>query len=256
MRCPKCKGSVPDKITIITCPSCGAPVRRIPLTTDVRFAVQVMAERNGWVFWMLLSLPLWILFSIFQAVFGDGTMAHLFDDYLLVFFIHCFFTGLVVDLLMKTNAFVMRIAERATLKRAPLHLRRFRLGTNLAAVAAIFLTAWFFNFRNWASGVYMASLLSVLLIGIWWSWFPFIMNLEDMNDRRIADFFYEFSMDDLGRWRRMSLWVMGVYIFGGMVFAYMVAVPGAYHWLTQSDFIQFIISRAKMMFFWIPNFVK
>ncbi|MCX7836112.1 MAG: hypothetical protein N2450_08620 [bacterium] len=256
MRCPKCKGSVPNRLTVITCPSCGAPVRRIPITKDIPFAIQVMAERNGWIFWGLLSIPFWIFFAMFELVFGTGDMAKLFDDHLFTFLIHAFFSGLIMDILMKTNAYVMRISEKATLKRAPRQLRQFRLGTNLSLLIAIFLSIWYFDFRHWASAPFMGTLLTVLFIGLWWSWYPFIINLEDMNDRRIADFFLEWGVEDLGQWRRMAVWVLWVYVLCIAVAAYMIARPGAYRWLTQSDFIQFIVSRTKMLFFWVPDFFK
>ncbi|MDK9701423.1 MAG: hypothetical protein OEM52_14905 [bacterium] len=162
MRCPKCKGSVPDKLTVITCPSCGAPVRRIPLTTDFRFALTVMAERNGWMFWATLSMPFWILLAMFQLVLGDGSMGKLFNDFLLVFFVHCFFSGLIMDILMKTNAFITRIGEKETLNRAPLPLRRFRWGTNFAVLIAAFLAIWYNDFVHWASAPMLGTTLSIL----------------------------------------------------------------------------------------------
>ncbi len=273
MRCPKCKGSVPDKLTVITCPCCGAPVRRIPLTTDFRFALQVMAERNGWIFWSICAMFFWIFYAMFGVIFTKGTTARLFDDHIVIFFAHCFFTGLLMDLFMKVNAFTMRIAEKETLKRAPLQVRRFRLGTNIAigvAIVASLASADAGRFEHFSNinlviehsfylGIYypfFGTLLGILLIGIWWAWFPYMIALEDFDDRRIVAFFYEFHCDDLGRWRRMSIWVMLVYIFGGMIAAYMLASPGAYKWLTESEFIQFMVSRIGMMFYWVPDFFK
>ncbi|MDK9700096.1 MAG: hypothetical protein OEM52_08125, partial [bacterium] len=85
---------------------------------------------------------------------------------------------------------------------------------------------------------------------------PYMLNLDDFEDRRIENFFYEFGMADAGRWRRMALWVMGTYIFAGAVCAYMIAVPGAYKWLTESEFIQFMVSRLGTMFYFVPDFFK
>lgn len=256
MRCPKCKGSVPNRISVITCPSCGAPVKRIPITKDIPLAIQVMAERNGWVFWSASSLGFWILFSMFELVLGSGDMAKLFSDNLLTFFIHCFFSGLIMDILMKSNAFVIRIAQKATLKRAPRQLRQFRFGSNVAVILATILSIWYFDFVHWANAPILGTLLAVLFIGLWWSWFPFLMNLEDMSDRRIGEYFLEWGIEDLGQWRRAAVWVLWVYLLCIAVAAYMLARPGAYRWLTQSDFIQFVVSRSKMMFFWIPDFFK
>ncbi len=273
MRCPKCKGSVPERLTVITCPSCGAPVRRIPLTTDLRFATQVMAERNGWVFWSIVGLFFWIFYAMFGVVFSKGIAAHLFDDHMFLFFGHVFFTGLIMDMVMKANAFTMRIAEKETLKRAPLTVRRFRIGINLSVIIAIAVSLWS---ADWGRYEYFpkihmtiphtmylgffypfwGTLFGILLMGIFIAMFPFWVELEEFDDRRIQAFFFEFGMTDAGRWRRMGLWVMGIYLFGGMIAAYMIAVPGAYKWLTESEFIQFMVTRIGTMFYWLPDFFK
>jgi len=72
---------------------------------------------------------------MFGVVVSKGATARLFDEHLILFFGHWSY-GVLMDLMMKVNAFTMQIANKETLKRAPLTLP-VPDGINICIIASI-----------------------------------------------------------------------------------------------------------------------
>lgn len=278
MKCFECRGSVSfnNVIREKVCPSCGAKLMRMPTKEVLKETLIAFAEDKGYLFWSIVYLFVITFVSFFEQFVGTGGMFDYISEYKARFFFYAFFSGSIIDYVIKANVEVTSVRNKFIFK-PPIYLRRFRRWTNFAVIIGLSLPIlimyfwpgyihvsivpeYFYEFsKPKMFGIHVLTayaFLPAFLICLIWSILGLMLTERDLADKRIAYFMREMRVERVKRLHRGSVIYIGGLFVASIIFYKLIHISGLFFYIWNSRVVYNFVKFFKEYFGWVSEFTN
>jgi len=248
----------------------------MPPKEVLKETVIAFAEDKGYLFWSIVYLFTVTIVSFFEQFIGTGGLFDYISGYKMRFFIYAFFSGSIIDYVIKANVEITSVRNKFIFK-PPIYLRRFRNWTNIAVILGLaspilIMIYWpgiihmniypeyFVEYTHPKMfGIHVLTAYTFLpsfIICLVWSFLGLMLTERDMNDRRIAYFMREMRVERVKRLHRGSVIYLGGIFVAGIIYYKLIHISGLFFYIWNSRVVYNFVKFFREYFGWVEDFAR
>ncbi|MFH1862650.1 MAG: hypothetical protein ABH878_07535 [bacterium] len=253
MRCPHCKGEIPDKFRGKLCPSCGEHIPRLQaIVIEWTKRATSFTEERGFFFWFLIIVAFIFLLTPLEFLFGSGHLARLLDQHKFISLVMLVFLAAFSKILRNINT-IQRPGYPGPYWTDRLIIRKFRSGTNLVVVLGFILSLVIVGPFRFFELLPAYVLIVSLALALFWSIESFRIDDREFQDAKVLSYFYFLGVKKLSYFRKVSGAFLIGFVVSAAIFFGLLQIDGLWLIIKNNPTLNEIIVTVGSLFEWVPQ---
>ncbi len=252
MKCPNCRGTIPQGHKGKTCPSCGEPLpSTVSLLREWTRRAWEFTEDRGFFFWLGVFVLFVLLFSALEHLFGPGDLSRLLDQHKFITLVMFVYAAAHLKIIRNINS-VLRPGYPEPYWTDRLLIKKFRRGTNKMVLLGFFASLIIVGPFNIFALLPAYILIISLFTALFWSVDSFRIDDREFMDPKVKSYFFFLGVNRLRIWRKVSGAYLICIVVSGATFYGLSHIPGLWLMIKNNPTLNGIIETVNGLFIWIP----